>query len=46
MNVVTKDGRHVYKVYDILYDKSRYPHFLIWNGKEWVMRSAKYFRPC
>lgn len=45
MKVMTKDGAHLYDVCDIVYDKSRYPHFLIWNGNEWLMKSAKYFIP-
>lgn len=45
MKVITKDGQHVYEVFDITYDRNGYPHFLIYNGREWIRRSAKHFRP-
>lgn len=31
------------KVYDIIYDKSGYPLFLIRDKGQWIKRSAKYF---
>lgn len=35
----------VYEVFDISYDKSGYPHFLIYKGNQWIRKSAKYFMP-
>lgn len=32
-------------VYDVTYDRSGFPTFLIYDGKQWVRRSAKYFSP-
>ena len=32
-----------YCVYDIVYDKSGYPLFLIKQNGQWLKRSAKYF---
>lgn len=43
--VVNKDNNKIYEVFDITYDKSGYPHFLIYRDGEWVRISAKHFRP-
>ena len=43
--VVNKNNNERYSVYDISYDKHGYPHFLIYDGKEWKRVSAKYYRP-
>ena len=32
-------------VYDITYDKSGFPQFLIHDDGEWIRKSAKYFSP-
>ena len=45
MTVVDKDTNKKYQVYDILYDKSGYPQFLIYKDGMWIRMSAKYFRP-
>jgi hypothetical protein len=45
MNVVNKNNGEKYKVYDIKYNKSGYPHFLIYKDGQWLCMSAKYFRP-
>lgn len=45
MQVMTKDDNQVYEVFDISYDRHDYPKFLIYDGRAWVNRSAKYFRP-
>ena len=34
----------VVRVYDIQYDKSAYPHFLVYINGEWRRISAKHFR--
>ena len=45
MDVVNKDTGKMYEVYDILYDKAGYPHFLIYKDNQWARMSAKHFRP-
>lgn len=45
LNLINKDDGKEYKVYDITYDKTGYPHFLIYKNREWVRMSAKHFRP-
>lgn len=44
-NVINKNNNEMYKVYDIIYDKAGYPHFLIYKDGQWLCMSAKYFRP-
>ena len=44
-NVMNKNNGIVYEVYDIAYDKSGYPHFLIYKDDQWLRMSAKYFVP-
>ena len=34
-----------YKVYDIIYDKTGYPHFLLYIKGQWIRRSAKHYVP-
>lgn len=38
-------GLKPYEIYDIRYDKSGYPHFLIYREKQWRIISAKHFTP-
>jgi hypothetical protein len=45
MSVVNKDNNEIYEVYDITYDKSGYPHFLVYKDNQWLRMSAKHFRP-
>lgn len=47
MNLIVrnKDNNKVYEVYNIIYDKSGYPHFLIYKDGQWVRMSAKHFKP-
>lgn len=45
MKVKDKVNGNVYQVYDISYDRSGYPHFLIYKDNQWVRKSAKYFTP-
>lgn len=45
MSVVNKDNNEIYEVYDITYDNSGYPHFLIYKDNQWLRMSAKHFRP-
>lgn len=47
MNLIVrnKDNNKVYEVYQITYNKSGYPHFLIYKDGQWVRMSAKHFKP-
>lgn len=45
MHVVNKNSNEKYKVYDITYDKAGYPHFLIYKDGQWIILSAKHFKP-
>lgn len=45
MNVVNKSNGKEHHVYDITYDNSGYPHFLVYKDGQWVRMSAKHFRP-
>ena len=43
--VINKDSKEIIDVYDITYNKSGYPIFLIYNDGQWIRMSAKHFRP-
>lgn len=43
--VMNKDNNNIYEVYDVVYNKAGYPHFLIYKDGEWVRLSAKHFKP-
>ena len=43
--VISKDNNEMYEVFDIIYDKAGYPHFLIYKNNAWVRQSAKHFYP-
>ena len=45
ITVINKDSKEIFDVYDILYDKSGYPHFLIYKNNQWIRISAKHFAP-
>ena len=45
MTLINKDNNKEYEIYDITYDKSGYPHFLIYKDEQWTRMSAKHFRP-
>lgn len=45
MQVINKDNNKMYEVYDITYNQSGYPHFLIYKDGQWLRVSAKHFRP-
>lgn len=45
MFVVNKDDNRKYEVYDITYDKTGYPHFLVYKDNQWLRLSAKHFVP-
>lgn len=45
MFVVDKRDNKVYQVYDIAYNRTGYPLFLIYKDSQWLRVSAKYFRP-
>ena len=43
--VTNKDNGDMYEVYDVVYNKAGYPHFLIYKDGEWIRLSAKHFKP-
>lgn len=43
MIVYCKETDEKVTVYDITYDKSGYPHFLIFKDNQWLIVSAKHF---
>lgn len=45
MFVVEGEYGYEYDVYDVTYDKSGYPHFLIYKDGQWIRKSAKHFKP-
>lgn len=45
MLVTEKSNGKMYHVYDVVYDKAGYPHFLIYKNNQWIRQSAKYFEP-
>lgn len=44
-NVIHKESKNIYTVYDVLYDASGYPHFIIYKDDQWLRISAKRFKP-
>ena len=44
-NVINKDSKESYEVFDITYNNAGYPHFLVYKDGQWLRMSAKYFRP-
>ena len=41
-----KETNEVFDVYDIRYDAiSGYPQFLIYQDNQWLMKSAKHYKP-
>ena len=44
-SVINKNNNEVYEVYDVVYNKAGYPHFLIYKDGEWIRLSAKHFKP-
>lgn len=45
MTVFNKETNEKFEVFDITYNKSGYPTFLIYKNGQWVRMSAKHFRP-
>lgn len=45
MKMVLRGTDKIVDVYDVAYDSSGFPHFLIYENGQWVRRSAKHFRP-
>ena len=43
--VTNKDNGDMYEVYDVVYNKAGYPHFLIYKDGEGIRLSAKHFKP-
>ena len=43
--VINKENEEIYDVYDVTYDKTGYPHFLVYENGQWVRMSAKHFTP-
>lgn len=46
MILVDKRDNKTYQVYDIAYNKTGYPIFLIYKDNQWLRVSAKHFSPC
>ena len=45
MQLLNMQDATVYEIYDITYDNTGYPHFLIYKDKQWMRVSAKHFTP-
>ena len=45
MYLLNKTDATVYEIFDITYDSSGYPQFLIYKDKQWMRLSAKHFTP-
>ena len=45
MKVKNKSNNKIFDVYDIKYNKSGYPHFLIYEDGQWKIVSAKFYIP-
>lgn len=43
--VYNRNTYEEFEVYDITYDNAGYPHFLIFEDGQWIIRSAKHFVP-
>ena len=43
--VENNETKKVHVVYDVSYDRHGYPHFLIYNHRQWLRVSAKHFTP-
>ena len=43
--VMNKNNNVVYEVYDVSYNKSGFPLFLICKDGQWIRMSAKHFIP-
>ena len=40
-----KVSKSIHNVYDIVYDKTGYAHFLIYENNQWIRVSAKHYIP-
>lgn len=46
IKVIRKEDNKTFNVYDIRYDAiSGFPQFLIYEGNQWLLKSAKLFKP-
>lgn len=45
INTNSPKDKTQYTVYDIRYDNAGYPHFLFYKDGQWLLRSAKHFKP-
>lgn len=45
IKVADKKTNEILEVYDIKYDKNGYPHFLIYKNGQWLVKSAKNYKP-
>lgn len=43
--VMNKESGKLYDVFDIVYNRAGYPHFLIYKDGQWVRVSAKHYKP-
>jgi hypothetical protein len=40
-----KENEKEYKVFNVKNDTKGYPHFLIYEDRQWLWKSAKHFTP-
>ena len=45
MKLLCKDDMQEYEIYDITYNQTGFPQFLIFKNNQWLRISAKHFRP-
>ena len=45
INTDSPKDKTQYTVYDIRYNNAGYPHFLFYKDGQWLLRSAKHFKP-
>lgn len=45
MQLLNTQDATEYEIYDITYDNTGFPHFLIYKDKQWMRVSAKHFTP-
>lgn len=45
MTLLYRPSNKLYDIYDIKYDSSGYPQFLIYCDGKWELKSAKHFTP-
>lgn len=43
--LANKEDNREYQIFDITYDQSGYPQFLVYKDGQWLRMSAKHFTP-